>query len=231
MATNLTGRVFPAAEAELITIAPVLAAGQDGVEIVVDAKMTAAEPVGVTRGQPGDEPGRQRGLGAVAGRSSRGSRHASGPQPSRAGNAGQRPLGEAAGREALHRAIEVARQCGARHVEGIALGVLGVLGSLDCRPAEAIPPLTESLPLLQEAGDVFFLSLSLIGLVQSLSLRGDFEEAITACQELDSISGQLGAAQLYFAPCARGFAAFCRGDWPETIRSFRSSSPSSRRCA
>ena len=131
------------------------------------------------------------------------------------------PADRAAGREALHRAIEVARQCGARHVEGIALGVLGVLGSLDCRPAEAIPPLTESLPLLQEAGDVFFLSLSLIGLVQSLSLRGDFEEAITACQELDSISGQLGAAQLYFAPCARGFAAFCRGDWPETIRSFR----------
>jgi predicted ATPase/DNA-binding CsgD family transcriptional regulator len=126
-----------------------------------------------------------------------------------------------AGREALRRAIEVARRCGARHVEGIALGVLGVLGSLDCRPAEAIPPLTESLPLLREAGDVFFLSLSLIGLVQSLSLRGDFDAAITACRELDSISGQLGAAQLYFAPCARGFAGFCRGDWPETIRSFR----------
>ena len=131
------------------------------------------------------------------------------------------PADRAAGRAALHRAIEVARQCGARHVEGIALGVLGVLGSLDCHPAEAIPPLTESLPLLQEAGDVFFLSLSLIGLVQSLSLRGDFDDAAAACLELDSISGQLGAAQLYFAPCARGFAAFCRGDWPETIRSFR----------
>jgi predicted ATPase/DNA-binding CsgD family transcriptional regulator len=131
------------------------------------------------------------------------------------------PADRAAGREALHRAIEVARQCGARHVEGIALGVLGVLGSLDCRPGEAIPPLTESLPLLREAGDVFFLSLSLIGLVQSLSLRGDFDEAAAACQELDSISGQLGAAQLYFAPCARGFAGFCRGDWPAAIRSFR----------
>jgi predicted ATPase/DNA-binding CsgD family transcriptional regulator len=131
------------------------------------------------------------------------------------------PADRPAGREALRRAIEVARQCGARHVEGIAVGVLGVLSSLDCRPAEAIPLLMESLPLLREAGDVFFLSLSLIGLVQGLSLRGDFDGAITACQELDSISGQLGAAQLYFAPCARGFAGFCRGDWPETIHSFR----------
>jgi DNA-binding CsgD family transcriptional regulator len=41
------------------------------------------------------------------------------------------------------------------------------------------------------------------------------------CRELDAISGQLGAAQLYFAPCARGFAAYSRGDWPEAIRSFR----------
>jgi len=126
-----------------------------------------------------------------------------------------------AGRKALHRGIEVARQCGARHVEGIALGILGVLDALDCHPDDAIAPLAESLPLLREAGDVFFLSLSLIGLVQARSLRGDFEDAAISCRELDEISGQLGAAQLYFAPCARGFAGFCRGDWPETIRSFR----------
>jgi DNA-binding CsgD family transcriptional regulator len=41
------------------------------------------------------------------------------------------------------------------------------------------------------------------------------------CRELDAISGQLGTAQLYFAPCARGVAAYFRGDWPEAIRSFR----------
>ncbi|HXW44887.1 MAG TPA: LuxR C-terminal-related transcriptional regulator [Streptosporangiaceae bacterium] len=131
------------------------------------------------------------------------------------------PADRPAGREALRRSIAVARRCGARHVEGIALGILGVLSSLDGSPAEAIPPLTEALPLLREAGDVFFLSLTLIGLVQSLALSGDHDAALAPCQELESISGQLGAAQLYFAPCARGFAGYSRGDWPEAIRSFR----------
>jgi DNA-binding CsgD family transcriptional regulator/tetratricopeptide (TPR) repeat protein len=131
------------------------------------------------------------------------------------------PADRPAGREALRRSIEVARQCGARHVEGIALGDLGVLSSLDGKPREAIPLLTEALPLLREAGDVYFLSLTLIGLVQALSLSGDYDAALAPCRELDSIFGQLGAAQLYFAPCARGFAAYSRGDWPEAIRSFR----------
>jgi predicted ATPase/DNA-binding CsgD family transcriptional regulator len=131
------------------------------------------------------------------------------------------PADRPAGRDALRRGIEVARQCGARHVEGIALGDLGVLSSLDGRPRDAIPLLTEALPLLREAGDVYFLSLTLIGLVQSLSLAGDYDAALAPCRELDSISGQLGAAQLYFAPCARGVAAYSRGDWPEAIRSFR----------
>ena len=131
------------------------------------------------------------------------------------------PADRPAGREALRRSIAVARQCGARHVEGIALGNLGVLSALDGYPRDAIPLLTEALPLLREAGDVYFLSLTLIGLVQSLSLAGDYDAAIAPCRELDSITGQLGAAQLYFAPCARGFAAYARGDWPEAIRSFR----------
>jgi DNA-binding CsgD family transcriptional regulator/tetratricopeptide (TPR) repeat protein len=131
------------------------------------------------------------------------------------------PADRPAGREVLRRSIDVARQCGTRHVEGIALGVLGVLSSLDGSPRDAIPPLIEALPLLREAGDVFFLSLTLIGLVQSLSLSGDYDATAAPCRELDSISGQLGAAQLYFAPCARGFAAYSRGDWPEAIRSFR----------
>jgi predicted ATPase/DNA-binding CsgD family transcriptional regulator len=130
---------------------------------------------------------------------------------------GDRP----AGREALRRSLEIARQCGSRHVEGIALGDLGVLSALDGSSREAIPPLTEALPLLREAGDVYFLSLTLIGLVLSLSLRGDYDAAMVPCRELDSISGQLGAAQLYFAPCARAVAGFYRGDWPEAIRSFR----------
>jgi predicted ATPase/DNA-binding CsgD family transcriptional regulator len=131
------------------------------------------------------------------------------------------PADRPVGREALRRSLELARQCGARHVEGIALGLLGVSSSLDGRPRDAIPLLTEALALLREAGDVYFLSLSLIGLVQSLSLAGDYDAAIAPCLELDEISGQLGAAQMYFAPCARGFAAYSRGDWPEAIRSFR----------
>jgi predicted ATPase/DNA-binding CsgD family transcriptional regulator len=131
------------------------------------------------------------------------------------------PADRPAGREALRRSIEVARQCGARHVEGIALGDLGVLSALDGSPRDAIPPLTEALPLLREAGDVYFLSLTLIGLVLSLSLGGDYDAALLPCRELDSISGQLGAAQLYFAPCAHGVAGYYRGDWPEAIRSFR----------
>jgi predicted ATPase/DNA-binding CsgD family transcriptional regulator len=131
------------------------------------------------------------------------------------------PADRPAGREALRRSIEVARQCGARHVEGIALGDLGVLSALDGSPRDAIPPLTEALPLLREAGDVYFMSLTLIGLVMSLSLVGDYDAALAPCRELDSISGQLGTAQLYFAACAGGIAAYFRGDWPEAIRSFR----------
>jgi predicted ATPase/DNA-binding CsgD family transcriptional regulator len=131
------------------------------------------------------------------------------------------PADRPAGREALRRSIEVARRCGARHVEGIALGVLGTLSTLDGHPRDAIAPLTGALPMLREAGDVFFLSLTLISLVHSLSLSGDYDAAIAPCRELDSISGQLGAAQLYFAACARGFAGYARGDWPEAIRSFR----------
>ena len=131
------------------------------------------------------------------------------------------PADRPAGREALRQSIEVARRCGARHVEGIALGDLGLLSSLDGNPRDAIPLLTEALPLLREAGDVYFLSLTLIGLVQALSLAGDYDAALAPCRELDSISGQLGAAQLYFAPCARGYAGYLRGDWPEAIRSFR----------
>jgi predicted ATPase/DNA-binding CsgD family transcriptional regulator len=131
------------------------------------------------------------------------------------------PADRPAGREALRRSIEVARRCGARHVEGIALGDLGVLSALDGSPRDAIPLLTEALPLLREAGDVYFLSLTLIGLVLSLSLGGDYDAALVPCRELDSISGQLGAAQLYFAPCAHAIAGYYRGDWPEAVRSFR----------
>ena len=131
------------------------------------------------------------------------------------------PADRPAGRQALRRSIAVGRQCGARHVEGIALGLLGVLSSLDGRPRDAIPLLTEALPLLRDAGDVYFLSLILIGLAQSRSLAGEYDAALLPSQELDSITGQLGAAQLYFAPCARGFAGYSRGDWPEAIRAFR----------
>jgi predicted ATPase len=48
------------------------------------------------------------------------------------------PADRPAGREALHRSIELARQCGARHVEGIALGILA------CSAASTATPGTRS---------------------------------------------------------------------------------------
>jgi hypothetical protein len=53
-------------EPELVTIPDVLPAGQDGLQVVVDRQVASAEPVRVARGQPGDEPGHERGLGAAA---------------------------------------------------------------------------------------------------------------------------------------------------------------------
>jgi hypothetical protein len=41
-------------------------AGQDGVQIIVDRKAAAAGPVGVARGEPGDEPGHQGRAGRAA---------------------------------------------------------------------------------------------------------------------------------------------------------------------
>lgn len=56
-----------ASEPELITIPDTLPAGQDRVQVIVDRKVAAAEFVRVARGEPGDEAGRQGGLGAAPG--------------------------------------------------------------------------------------------------------------------------------------------------------------------
>jgi hypothetical protein len=56
-----------AGEPELVAIPHAFPAGQDGVQVVVHGKVAAAEPVGVARGQPGDEHGHQARLGAPAG--------------------------------------------------------------------------------------------------------------------------------------------------------------------
>lgn len=131
------------------------------------------------------------------------------------------PADRQAARAVLRRSIQLARECGDRRTEGTALGELGILSVLDCDPAKALPLLDQALPLLQAHGDAFFHSLALVGLAQCLSLRGEITGAQAACQQLDEITGELGPASLYYAAYARGWAAFCRGDWPEAIRAFR----------
>jgi hypothetical protein len=56
-----------ASEPQLVTIPDTFPAGEDGVEVVMHRKMAAAEPVGVTGGQPGDEPRHEGRIRAAAG--------------------------------------------------------------------------------------------------------------------------------------------------------------------
>jgi predicted ATPase/DNA-binding CsgD family transcriptional regulator len=132
-----------------------------------------------------------------------------------------RPGDRPSARAAVHRAVDLARRCGDVRAEGTAVGVLGVLAALDAKPADAMPYLEEALPLLRTGGDAFFRSLCLVGLVHCLGILGDADGADAACAELDAISTELGAASLYFAHWARGWAAFCRGGWDDAIRAFR----------
>jgi predicted ATPase/DNA-binding CsgD family transcriptional regulator len=126
-----------------------------------------------------------------------------------------------AARDAARRGIELARRCGDVRAEGTAVCELGVLASLDGNPGEALPYLAEALPLLRTAGDAFFRSLCLVCTVHCLGLLGDAGRANTACAELDAITAELGTAALYYVHWARGWAAFCRGDWTEAIRAYR----------
>jgi DNA-binding CsgD family transcriptional regulator len=131
------------------------------------------------------------------------------------------PTNRDAGRVALRRSLDVARACGARDAESIAVFLLGVLDGQDCRPAESIALLSRALPGLREAGDGFFLSFCLVALVHSEALLGDFTAAEAACAELDAIGEAMGAARLYFAAEARGWLAFCQGQWPQAVTAFR----------
>ncbi len=126
-----------------------------------------------------------------------------------------------AGRAALRRSVEIAQSCGATDVEWIAVFLLGVLDAMDCRPSEAAAQLARALPELRAAGDGFFLSFCLAALVHSQALLGDFDGARESCRELDSIGDEMGTARLYFAAVARGRLAFCRGEWPQAVSSFR----------
>jgi predicted ATPase/DNA-binding CsgD family transcriptional regulator len=129
---------------------------------------------------------------------------------------GDRP----AARAALRRALELARTCGDVRTEGIAVCELGVLAALDGNPVQAMPYLAEALRLLSAGGDVFFRSLCLVCMVHFHGLSGDTSRADAACSELDAITSEMGAAALYYVHWARGWAAFCRGDWAEAIRAY-----------
>ena len=126
-----------------------------------------------------------------------------------------------AGRDALQRSLAVARAAGARDAESIASFLLGVLDALDCRPADALTLLGRALPGLREAGDGFFLSFCLTAIAHSQALLGDFAAAEVACDELDAIGEAMGTARLYFSAEARGWLAFCRGQWPQAVGAFR----------
>ena len=53
------------APAELIAVPDAVPAGQDDVQVIVDTKAAAAEPVRVAGGRRGDEPGCKGRLGAA----------------------------------------------------------------------------------------------------------------------------------------------------------------------
>jgi predicted ATPase/DNA-binding CsgD family transcriptional regulator len=130
------------------------------------------------------------------------------------------PADRPSARADVHRGVELARRCADARAEGTAVGVLGVLAALDGNPPEAMPRLAEALPLLRAGGDAFFRSLCLVCMVHCLGLLGDTAGSDAACAELDAITAELGTAALYFVHWARGWAAFCRGDWPGAIRAY-----------
>jgi predicted ATPase/DNA-binding CsgD family transcriptional regulator len=130
-------------------------------------------------------------------------------------------VGRDSGREALQRSLTVARACGARDAESIAIFLLGALDGLDCRPADAIALLRRALPGLRESEDGFFLSFCLAAIAHSEALLGDFAAAGAACDELDAIGDAMGTARLYFSAASRGWLAFCRGQWPEAVSAYR----------
>ena len=58
--------------------------------------------------------------------------------------------------------------------------------------------------------------------MQARSLAGEYDAALSGPAGSWTRSPVSSAPrQLYFAPCARGFAGYSRGDWPAAIRSFR----------
>jgi predicted ATPase/DNA-binding CsgD family transcriptional regulator len=132
-----------------------------------------------------------------------------------------RPADRPSARVAVHRAIEISRRCGDVRAEGTAVVELGVLSALDGNPAEAMPYLEKALPLLRACGEAFFRSLCLVCTVHCLAIVGEVERADEACAELDEITTELGAAALYYVYWARGWAAFCRGDWDAAILVYR----------
>ncbi len=132
-----------------------------------------------------------------------------------------RPADRPSARGAVRRAIEISRRCGDVRAEGTAIVELGVLSALDGSPADAMPYLEEALPLLRACGEAFFRSLCLVCMVHCLTLVGDAERADEACAELDEITAELGAATLYYGYWARGWAAFCRGDWDAAIQAYQ----------
>jgi predicted ATPase/DNA-binding CsgD family transcriptional regulator len=132
-----------------------------------------------------------------------------------------RPADRPGARIAVHGAIKISQRCGDVRAEGTAVVELGVLSALDGNPADAMPFLEEALPLLRACGEAFFRSLCLVCMVHCLALVGAAERADEACAELDEITAELGAATLYYVHWARGWAAFCRGDWDTAIQAYR----------
>jgi predicted ATPase/DNA-binding CsgD family transcriptional regulator len=132
-----------------------------------------------------------------------------------------RPADRPSARVAVRRAVEISRRCGDLRTEGTAVLELGVLSALDGDPADAMPYLEEALPLLRACGEAFFRSLCLVCMVHCLAIVGSTERVDEACAELDEITAELGAATLYYVYWARGWAAFCRGEWDASILAYQ----------
>lgn len=132
-----------------------------------------------------------------------------------------RPAERATARQALERSIEVARACGAQHIERVAVGNLGILATQDCEPHRAVALLTEVLPGLRASGDGYFLSLCLANLADNLVRIGDLDAAASCHAELAQIADELGPVRFKFPQFAAGHLALARADWRAAAEHYR----------
>jgi tetratricopeptide (TPR) repeat protein/transcriptional regulator with XRE-family HTH domain len=89
-----------------------------------------------------------------------------------------------------------------------------VLPSLDERFGDALPLAEESIPLLQEEGDLFFLYLAHLTVVAVQAVRGEFDSSRLSCERLCQVADRYGdPGAIAFAMSRRAWVTFMSGDW------------------